>query len=69
MPPRAMAWVQIGLGLVSAITLVAYGLLAAASDPFFWLFAALFLSFIAVDAALHLRSLRRTGGDRRDDSR
>ncbi len=62
MPPRTMVWVQIGLGLTSAAALVAYGLLVAASDPVIWLFAALFLTFIAVDAALHVRSLRRTGG-------
>ncbi len=69
MPPRAMVWAQIGLGLISAVTLVVYGVLAAASDPFFWLFAALFLIFISVDVALHLRSLRRFSGDPRDDIR
>ncbi len=69
MPPRAMVWVQIGLGLISAATLIAYGVLAAAADPFFWLFAAIFLTFITVDAALHLRSLRRTSGDPPGDLR
>lgn len=68
MASRSLPLIQIGLGLVSAIALILYGILVAA-DLIFWLFAAVFLVFIGVDAALHVRSLRGGEGGRSGGSR
>lgn len=59
MPPRLLNAVQIGLGIVAAVALVAYVWLTAASDPVAWVIVGFFVVVLGFDAALHIRALRK----------
>ncbi len=59
MPPPILHLVQIGLGVVAAVALVAYVWLTASSDPIAWLIVGFFLLVLGFDAFMHLRALRK----------
>ncbi len=60
MDRRQLTGLMIGLGVVAVVALFLWGLLAAGSDPVFWLIAVAFSVVMAWDVSRHLRELRRT---------
>ncbi len=62
MAGKGAEWVMIALGILSALLLVSYGLVAVSdlggSGWLFWLFVVLFLGYIGWDIWRHVRSLR-----------
>ncbi len=72
MAGKGAEWAMIALGVLSALLLVSYGLLAVSdlggTGLLFWLFVVLFLGYIGWDIWRHVRSLRshtRTVGNQR----